>query len=39
MCIRLREKKQSLCIGDQKKKDTRIRSGIFLCVTEVLSVA
>ncbi len=39
MCIRSREMKQSLCIGGKKKKDTRTDTGIFLCVTEVLSVA
>lgn len=39
MCIRSREKKQSPCIGGKKKKDTRTDAGIFLCVTEVLSVA
>lgn len=39
MCIRSREKKQSLCICGKKKKDTQTDAGIFLCVTEVLSVA
>lgn len=39
MCIRLREKKTITVHRRQKKKDTRTDAGIFLCVTEVLSVA